>query len=178
MAAREHGEAHQLFGNIHYPVVIARRQHAAGLVELLICLGDARLVRNGDHPHPPSEDAQRVDAVERLRSRRDLHHRERATLRWTQPLISERKMIDLRLHDAGDLAMAFGTAPDLAFGPDGMLPQLLDRRMIVVGDLVGQGKVGGVERSEEHTSELKSLMRISYAVFCLKKEQSTPLYSH
>src|SRR3546814_6924760 len=28
-----------------------------------------------------------------------------------------------------------------------------------------------VERSEEHTSELQSLMRISYAVFCLKKKQ-------
>src|SRR3546814_8388510 len=28
-------------------------------------------------------------------------------------------------------------------------------------------------RSEEHTSELQSLMRISYAVFCLKKKQST-----
>src|SRR3546814_10903307 len=28
---------------------------------------------------------------------------------------------------------------------------------------------GGKERSEEHTSELQSLMRISYAVFCLKK---------
>src|SRR3546814_8412145 len=27
-------------------------------------------------------------------------------------------------------------------------------------------------RSEEHTSELQSLMRISYAVFCLKKKQS------
>src|SRR3546814_1826150 len=27
-----------------------------------------------------------------------------------------------------------------------------------------------VERSEEHTSELQSLMRISYAVFCLKKQ--------
>src|SRR3546814_1233759 len=27
------------------------------------------------------------------------------------------------------------------------------------------------ERSEEHTSELQSLMRISYAVFCLKKQQ-------
>src|SRR3546814_6605197 len=27
------------------------------------------------------------------------------------------------------------------------------------------------DRSEEHTSELKSLMRISYAVFCLKKKQ-------
>src|SRR3546814_10872034 len=30
-------------------------------------------------------------------------------------------------------------------------------------------------RSEEHTSELQSLMRISYAVFCLKKKQKTPL---
>src|SRR3546814_10861448 len=29
------------------------------------------------------------------------------------------------------------------------------------------------ERSEEHTSELQSLMRISYAVFCLKKKKST-----
>src|SRR3546814_4221371 len=29
-------------------------------------------------------------------------------------------------------------------------------------------------RSEEHTSELQSLMRISYAVFCLKKKQKTP----
>src|SRR3546814_2885313 len=29
------------------------------------------------------------------------------------------------------------------------------------------------ERSEEHTSELQSLMRISYAVFCLKKKQNT-----
>src|SRR3546814_1967271 len=29
----------------------------------------------------------------------------------------------------------------------------------------------GTERSEEHTSELQSLMRISYAVFCLKKKQ-------
>src|SRR3546814_4953842 len=30
---------------------------------------------------------------------------------------------------------------------------------------------GGAERSEEHTSELQSLMRISYAVFCLKKKK-------
>src|SRR3546814_10297468 len=33
---------------------------------------------------------------------------------------------------------------------------------------------GGV-RSEEHTSELQSLMRISYAVFCLKKKKITEL---
>src|SRR3546814_8000558 len=30
-----------------------------------------------------------------------------------------------------------------------------------------------VQRSEEHTSELQSLMRIPYAVFCLKKKQNT-----
>src|SRR3546814_1331086 len=30
-----------------------------------------------------------------------------------------------------------------------------------------------VGRSEEHTSELQSLMRISYAVFCLKKQRTT-----
>src|SRR3546814_5519759 len=30
----------------------------------------------------------------------------------------------------------------------------------------------GAARSEEHTSELQSLMRISYAVFCLKKKQN------
>src|SRR3546814_8338912 len=34
------------------------------------------------------------------------------------------------------------------------------------------GTFGGT-RSEEHTSELQSLMRISYAVFCLKKKQKT-----
>src|SRR3546814_8745013 len=33
------------------------------------------------------------------------------------------------------------------------------------------GAVGGDNRSEEHTSELQSLMRISYAVFCLKKKK-------
>src|SRR3546814_3476787 len=32
-------------------------------------------------------------------------------------------------------------------------------------------------RSEEHTSELQSLMRISYAVFCLKKKQQTHIHT-
>src|SRR3546814_17854231 len=31
----------------------------------------------------------------------------------------------------------------------------------------------GAQRSEEHTSELQSLMRISYAVFCLKKKKKS-----
>src|SRR3546814_6060005 len=33
----------------------------------------------------------------------------------------------------------------------------------------------GDQRSEEHTSELQSLMRISYAVFCLKKHKVTSM---
>src|SRR3546814_9128766 len=43
----------------------------------------------------------------------------------------------------------------------------------VAGDHVGAaGNVGRMHgRSEEHTSELQSLMRISYAVFCLKKKK-------
>src|SRR3546814_8969835 len=41
-------------------------------------------------------------------------------------------------------------------------------------DLVVLNSVGFTEqdRSEEHTSELQSLMRISYAVFCLKKKKN------
>src|SRR3546814_385220 len=38
-------------------------------------------------------------------------------------------------------------------------------------DVVVRKKVTLVKRSEEHTSELQSLMRISYAVFCLKKKK-------
>src|SRR3546814_5848065 len=42
-------------------------------------------------------------------------------------------------------------------------------------DLNAAGKIdpAGMVRSEEHTSELQSLMRISYAVFCLKKKNTT-----
>src|SRR3546814_8191286 len=42
------------------------------------------------------------------------------------------------------------------------------RRLADAGTIVLGGK--GEARSEEHTSELQSLMRISYAVFCLKKK--------
>src|SRR3546814_3584223 len=38
--------------------------------------------------------------------------------------------------------------------------------------ILGQARRRG-QRSEEHTSELQSLMRISYAVFCLKKKNTT-----
>src|SRR3546814_7137802 len=41
---------------------------------------------------------------------------------------------------------------------------------IPVGRGIQLEAVGTRQRSEEHTSELQSLMRISYAVFCLKKK--------
>src|SRR3546814_9933319 len=37
---------------------------------------------------------------------------------------------------------------------------------------------GKLDRSEEHTSELQSLMRISYAVFCLKNKQNDHQHTH
>src|SRR3546814_7692216 len=45
------------------------------------------------------------------------------------------------------------------------------RDRVVAADRTGEA------RSEEHTSELQSLMRISYAVFCLKKKK-TPINKH
>src|SRR3546814_1318229 len=54
-------------------------------------------------------------------------------------------------------------SPDhVAVAPVGQ-PRIQSRRRF------GRG-IGGRDRSEEHTSELQSLMRISYAVFCLKKK--------
>src|SRR3546814_2628853 len=67
-------------------------------------------------------------------------------------------------------------------------PQIGDREMdvrldgrtaLITGSSLGLGKAmaacfaeaGAKVRSEEHTSELQSLMRISYAVFCLKKKK-------
>src|SRR3546814_8373622 len=41
---------------------------------------------------------------------------------------------------------------------------------IPITDSENPGNTGLAYRSEEHTSELQSLMRISYAVFCLKKK--------
>src|SRR3546814_5250276 len=71
------------------------------------------------------------------------------------------------------------------FGHDGLPQYSLVRRMVSTR-VVASGFHGSAlpnsrsRRSEEHTSELQSLMRISYAVFCLKKKkknQSTRKYN-
>src|SRR3546814_10832158 len=49
--------------------------------------------------------------------------------------------------------------------------------ILLAGRAVGEGT--GQARSEEHTSELQSLMRSSYAVFCLKKKKRhKPIIHH
>src|SRR3546814_5272392 len=47
---------------------------------------------------------------------------------------------------------------------------LIAARPRSIGRMAGAKRAKGTGRSEEHTSELQSLMRISYAVFCLKKK--------
>src|SRR3546814_5536334 len=67
--------------------------------------------------------------------------------------------------------------PGLLGGGEGSLPGLqvgLGPASQVGDDLVARqaAQVLDPVRSEEHTSELQSLMRISYAVFCLKKKKT------
>src|SRR3546814_2313123 len=96
------------------------------------------------------------------------------------------------VQDAGDLLAdaAARAGDDGQLAGQRTLPVLeLDCLLLAVGadpdDLAADvGRLGGQKegergvgrllgRSEEHTSELQSLMRISYAVFCLKKQSST-----
>src|SRR3546814_6677875 len=51
--------------------------------------------------------------------------------------------------------------------------RLLERRPWIEPELPHREQQAPVNRSEEHTSELQSLMRISYAVLCLKKKTNT-----
>src|SRR3546814_9448989 len=75
-------------------------------------------------------------------------------------LVAQR-CVDL-LHQRLDQPLSEGPALGVAVGPDADT---------VVGDRKLDGIRGFTARSEEHTSELQSLMRISYAVFCLKKKK-------
>src|SRR3546814_2527071 len=79
---------------------------------------------------------------------------------------------------------SFSRAADCPFAPGSEPYSIVEHTHAVtqgalaLADMVQ--KIHGIQvRSEEHTSELQSLMRISYAVFCLKKKtKSTQYYSH
>src|SRR3546814_6238578 len=60
---------------------------------------------------------------------------------------------------------------DIAFGGDRAIIRAVGRNLGLEIDALVIERQPGFVRSEEHTSELQSLMRISYAVFCLKKKK-------
>src|SRR3546814_1603656 len=57
--------------------------------------------------------------------------------------------------------------------PIGVEEPALEEDDAQIDHLLGFVRCPEAVRSEEHTSELQSLMRISYAVFCLKKKKNT-----
>src|SRR3546814_2893314 len=74
-----------------------------------------------------------------------------------------------RLRHAGRARKADRQAAQCSYGHVGETLRL--QRIAVPAQLVDRANAdAGTFRSEEHTSELQSLMRISYAVFCLKKK--------
>src|SRR3546814_1029402 len=76
---------------------------------------------------------------------------------------------DERLAESDDLLVEHkrGDPEHQAIGPPGA-PAAQERQ---------RDRQDGQDRSEEHTSELQSLMRISYAVFCLKKKKQKTTYN-
>src|SRR3546814_3850864 len=75
------------------------------------------------------------------------------------------------------LIIGLATAAHQAFSanlytlPSDIFPRGAVGSVVGIGGMLGA--VGGMSmRSEEHTSELQSLMRISYAVFCLTKKNT------
>src|SRR3546814_2875785 len=68
-----------------------------------------------------------------------------------------------------DVAAAGGISPTAAMARR-VLPQIDVGKPLCRRSALGRDRFA-VGRSEEHTSELQSLMRISYAVFCLKKKK-------
>src|SRR3546814_6562969 len=97
-----------------------------------------------------------------------------------------RRQPDHRKHLGEHLLPAHGDAVHLYQAP--LAPCRPRRCAILLGRIAAAAEVARAlrrhhrgrhrPRSEEHTSELQSLMRISYAVFCLKKKQTRNTYTH
>src|SRR3546814_3970386 len=81
-----------------------------------------------------------------------------------------------KLRYSWELVAVQGQAPEQDDGRSGCLVGInTGRANALVGEALAAGgipELAGYDRSEEHTSELQSLMRISYAVFCLKKKNT------
>src|SRR3546814_7809282 len=95
----------------------------------------------------------------------DLVHARNAVLKGLSPK-DNREKPPLRYDAAARLKADF---PDCIFVLNGGIAEA--QRAVGLMDEFDGVMLGRAARSEEHTSELQSLMRISYAVFCLKKNK-------
>src|SRR3546814_3100504 len=71
-----------------------------------------------------------------------------------------------------DRKAAYGQRLDIPSGTAVRFEPGQSREVSLIPYRGGRTVIGFRARSEEHTSELQSLMRISYAVFCLKKKKN------
>src|SRR3546814_2715489 len=94
---------------------------------------------------------------------RGAHADDLALIRW------ETARLWGRIGRAALRSGAIGIGDAIAARPDHLGLGYARADEIVLSRLIG----GARGRSEEHTSELQSLMRTSYAVFCLKKKKDT-----
>src|SRR3546814_2856991 len=81
----------------------------------------------------------------------------------SQPLSDSDTGTSRLIERIGQMRTMLGEVNEIA---NGSLPQ----NLVAANDVAAQTRAALADRSEEHTSELQSLMRISYAVFCLKKK--------
>src|SRR3546814_1329261 len=95
----------------------------------------------------------------------------------TTPAHKARLVLALRSAGITDTKVlsAIERVPRELFVPDTFKDRAYDDTALPIGygQTLSQPLVVATMRSEEHTSELQSLMRISYAVFCLKKKKTT-----
>src|SRR3546814_3064801 len=77
------------------------------------------------------------------------------------------------LHRPQDAEVVAAVALEGEHGVDHVLQHLGAGNEPLLGHVADEEQAETALRSEEHTSELQSLMRISYAVFCLKKKNNT-----
>src|SRR3546814_8633345 len=85
--------------------------------------------------------------------------------------------LDVRPVEVDEFQIAVAETYDIIVTPTD------DRAYTLIGESVDRSGMARAtlaprERSEEHTSELQSLMRISYAVFCLKKKRTSKNNQH
>src|SRR3546814_2582795 len=80
-----------------------------------------------------------------------------------------------RIVEAGGWVVAQDAESSVVWGMPGSVAREGLASAILPPDRMGRYFASQM-RSEEHTSELQSLMRISYAVFCLKKKKTTKKY--